>query len=134
MNYKKIISAVLTLVFVVSLTACGGPSYKDGTYEGEHNNNGNVATVKITLKEGVITECSAEFRDKTGEIKGENYGKDRDKASYEKAQIAAKNMVKYPEKLVEVGSLEGLEAISGATISYKEFKAAVEDALLKSEQ
>ncbi len=130
---RKLISMALAFTFILSLTACGAPSYKDGTYQGQYESNNKTTKVEITLKEGAITACQAEFLDEEGNQKDENYGKDSGEANYEKAQIAVKGMVQYPEKLLEAGSLEGLEAVSGATVSYKEFKLAVEDALSKAE-
>ncbi len=130
---KKILSITLAFAFILSLTACGAPSYKDGSYEGEYKSDKTTTKVSITVKENVITDCSAEYLDEKGNPKDENYGKDSGDANYEKAQIALKGMVQYPEKLVEAGNLETLEAVSGATVSYKEFKSAVEDALSKAE-
>ncbi len=130
---KKLLSMALVFTVVLSLTACGAPSYQDGTYEGEYSSDKNTTKVSITIKENKITACQAEFLDQKGNQKDENYGKDSGEANYEKAQIALEGMVQYPDKLVETGTLETLEAVSGATVSYKEFKSAVEDALLKAE-
>ncbi len=130
---KKLLSGILALSFVLSLTACGAPSYKDGSYEGEYSSDKNTTKVSITLKENQIIDCSAEFLDQKGNPKDENYGKDSGEVNYEKAQIALQGMTQYSDKLVEAGTLETLEAVSGATVSYKEFKSAVEDALSKAE-
>ncbi len=130
---KKLLSGILALGLGLSLTACGAPSYNDGTYTGEYKSDKSTTKVEITLKENVITDCKAEFLDEKGNVKDEHYGEDSGEANYEKAQIALEGMVQYADKLKEVGNLEGLEAISGATVSYKEFKSAVEDALSKGE-
>ncbi len=132
---KKIVLALFTLVVVISFASCGEPSYKDGSYEGESisSSNKHITKVNITLKDGVITECSAEFLDQNEKAKDEHYGEDMGEANFVKAQTAVKGMVQYPDKMVEAGKLEMLEAVSGATISYKEFKNAVTDALSKAE-
>ncbi len=132
---KKIFAMLLAFAMLISLSACGGPTYKDGTYEGQSisSSNKHITNVTITLKEGVITECSAEFLDQNGKEKDEHYGEEMGEANFAKAQIAQKGMHQYAEKMVEAGKVEMLEAVSGATISYKEFKNAVADAMSKAE-
>lgn len=139
-----IAACVCGLVACCGLTACGGGgdvSYKDGTYTGqstvfidEDEGNGNgygVAT--ITIKDGAIASCEFLTYEEDGTLKDKDYGKTNGKVTnqdfYNKAQKAVAGSKEYAEKLVEAGSLAGVECISGATISYGEFQEAVEIAL-----
>jgi major membrane immunogen (membrane-anchored lipoprotein) len=66
-------------------------------------------------------------------VKDENYGKISGEISnqsfYENAQLAVRAMEQYARDLSRTGNLKDLEAISGATIAYDQFREAVEEAL-----
>lgn len=136
--------AVGALVMTFGLAACGGGSakYKDGTYTGkssvwedEDEGNGNgygVAT--ITIKDGVIVGCEFNTYEPDGTLKeGKEYGMVNGKVGnqdyYNKAQKALAANTMYAESLVEKGSADLVDQVSGATISYGEFKEAVQAAL-----
>ena len=76
-----------------------------------------------------IINAAAEVKDGKGEIKGEDYGKEAGDEKYQKAQLAVQGFSQYADKLVEVQDPEQVDAISGATVSNKEFKEAVWNAL-----
>ena len=140
--------AVFLAAGVLSLTACGGSAnYKDGTYEGksdvfEYDNedgsdDGNgYGVVNITVKDNKITECTFETYETDGTKKGEDYGKKSgsvaNKDFYNKAQKAVAACDEYANMLVANGSLDGIDAISGATKNYEQFTDAVEKALKKA--
>ena len=68
---------------------------------------------------------SSEYGKKSGEVANQDY--------YNKAQKAVAACEEYANNLVANGSLDGIDAISGATINYEEFCEAVEDALSQAE-
>lgn len=133
----------------MALTGCGGSkSYADGTYTGqsdvyinedEESEEGNgYGVVELTISGGVITECTYQTYTEDGVLKDENYGMEGGKIAnkdyFSKAQKAVAACDKYAAALVEAGSLDGVDAISGATINYDEFNQAVKIALESAEQ
>ena len=147
---RKIAAFLLTGACVFGLTACGGSknaSYKDGTYtarsemyeneDGSEDGNG-YGEVTVTIKDGVITGCTFVTYELDGTQKGEDYGKEggsiANKDYYNKAQKAVAACDEYADMLVANGSLDGIDAISGATINYNEFCEAVENALKEAEE
>ena len=141
---KKIIliaAAALALSFVFSLTACGGEkkasSYADGTYKGrsaDHNddadgNGAGYGEVEIEIKDSQVVSCTFKTYELDGTLKDENYGADLSKENRLRAQKAVQSAEKYASKLVEAGKLDGVDSISGATITYNEFIEAVNNAL-----
>ena len=139
---KRIAELLMLGLLVIVLAACGGSaSYKDGTYtgqsamyEGEDDGSGSgYGVVNLTLKDNKITACEYNTYELDGTLKDENYGKkDGEVANqdfYNRAQRARLACPKYAEQLVATGDLKKVDGISGATISYNEFKEAVTDAL-----
>ena len=146
---KRIIACVLlALMFALALAGCGGKaSYKDGTYTAqssvfvaednsdEESGNG-YGVVTITIKDNVITDCKFEMYMEDGTLKDEDYGKKNGEIAnegfYKMAQNAVAAGQSYAQMLKESGSLKGVDAISGATISYGQFTEAVEEALAQA--
>lgn len=148
---KKRTGAMLGLaVFAaLALSACGGgksASYADGTYEGkselfinddpdaEDEEAGNgYGVVQITVKDNQIVDCTFKTYDPDGNLKDENYGMKSGSVAnrdyYNKAQKAVAACDEYASELAQSGSLDGIDAISGATINFNEFTEAVENAL-----
>lgn len=138
---------LLLLALSLLLTACakkpddaradgsGSDAYKDGTYHGESQADewGGKVTTDITIKDGKIVEANLKNLLADGSEKDENYGKAKEGATnqglYKIAQEAVKNSKEYPKLLVEKGKIEDVEAISGATVTFKSFTEAVNDAL-----
>ena len=125
-----------------ALTGCGGSkSYKDGTYEGkssvyegeEDGSGAGYGVATVTISGGKITGCEFKTYEPDGTLKGPDYGKQDGEIAnqdfYNKAQRAVQASTKYGEQLAEVGNLADVDAISGASISFKEFNEAVNDAL-----
>jgi len=130
------------------LAGCGGSvSYKDGTYEarsaeyinedGSEEGNG-YGVVTVTIKDGAITDCTFRTYELDGTEKGEDYGMKSgsiaNKDFYNKAQKAVGACEKYAEQLVLAGKVDGVDAISGATINYRQFVEAADAALAQAEQ
>jgi major membrane immunogen (membrane-anchored lipoprotein) len=128
---------VLTAMLMTAmlLAGCGKKEYRDGTYTGKSgpDDDGAFGEATLTVAEGKISACVFVTRQKDGSVKDENYGKINGEISnqsyYEKAQLAVEAMKKYAADLGRAGSLDGVEAVSGATISYNQFTEAVEEAL-----
>ncbi len=148
---KKLVSFMMALTLAGSLlTGCGSSAtYKDGTYTGKseiHENqddDGNDAgngygVVEITIKDGKITDCTYQTFEPDGTLKDENYGKKQGNVAnrdyYNKAQKALAACDEYAKQLVENGQLDGIDAISGATINYDEFVEAVDNALSQAQE
>lgn len=137
---RGFISTVFTLAFtLLLLTGCKDGArdiaYKDGAYIGKSSKDdlGAYGEAAITIDGNRITDCKYVTWQKDGTIKDVNYGKVNGEISnqefYDKAQLAVKAMKQYAEKLVEAQKLEDVDAITGATISYNQFREAVDNAL-----
>jgi major membrane immunogen (membrane-anchored lipoprotein) len=132
------------------LTGCGGVSYKDGTYtarsaeyisdtdlEEESEANG-YGEVEITISGGKITDCKFSTYQLDGTPKDEDYGKKdgevKNRDFYNKAQRARAACDNYASQLTAKGAVDKVDAISGATINYNEFKEAASAALKQAEE
>ena len=142
---RTVISIVFILVFIpLLLSGCkssdGNVAYKDGTYVGKssEDDQGAYGEATITVKDARITDCKYVTREKNGTIKDENYGKVNGEISnrdyYDKAQHAVAAMEQYAQKFVKVQKPEDVDAISGATIAFNQFKEAVNNALEKAKK
>jgi len=149
LNLSVLSFAVLSFTGSILLTGCGkgAVTYKDGTYEGKSevhesedgSDNGNgYGVVNITIESGKITECTYKTYETDGTPKDEDYGKENgriaNKDYYNKAQKANAACSEYASMLVANGGLDGIDAISGATINYDEFVEAVDNALREAEE
>lgn len=148
MKHTKLISIILLVVafvMIMALSACGGgnsipENMEDGTYTGrssdypedEDGNGAGYGQVEVTVKDNKIVDCTFNMYELDGTLKDETYGADMSKENRLKAQKAVQSTSKYAAALVSAGSLDGVDAISGATISYNEFLEAVADALSKA--
>ena len=146
---KWISAAALGILGALLLSGCNA-NYADGTYtaqssvyEGIEDEDGDeggdgYGVVTITVKDNVVVDCEfttymtdgtvkdAEYGKKDGEIANQDY--------YNKAQRAVQASQNYAEQLAAKGDLKQVDAISGATISYDEFKEAVRLALKQAKQ
>ncbi len=142
---KKFLLFFGMLCFSVCVfTGCGSKNYADGTYTGQSSvyesddSNGNgYGVVTLTIKDNTITECTYETYEPDGTLKDSDYGmQDGEIANrdyYNKAQKAIAACEKYANQLVETNDVSEVDAITGATINYNNFKEAVKDALSKAE-
>ena len=143
----RITALMLALVMSLVLAACGGgasssaaSSYADGTYSGrssdfdedESGNGSGYGEVEIEIKDNQIVGCTFTMYELDGTVKDDTYGADLSQENRLKAQKAVQSADKYAAALVEAGSTDGVDAITGATISYNEFVEAVNDALSKA--
>lgn len=142
---KSICLAALCMImtaFILAGCGSGNETYKDGTYTGKSSvyenedgsDDGNgYGVVTITIEGGIISDCTYKTYETDGTLKDEDYGKEdgriANKDYYNKAQKANAACAEYANMLVANGRLDGIDAISGATINYNEFEEAVIDAL-----
>ena len=141
----------LCLCLCMALSACGKKetkpvTYKDGTYtgqsevyEGDEEGNGDgYGVVTLTIAGGKITSCQFVTYETDGTLKDEEYGKAggqiANKDYYNKAQKAVAACPVYAAQLVETGTLDSVDGISGATYNYQEFKDAVRAALAQAQE
>jgi major membrane immunogen (membrane-anchored lipoprotein) len=131
------ICAALSLA-VAAICGCGGPSVKDledGVYTGVsgEDDDGAYGEVTITIKDGAVESCEFVTWQSDGSAKGEDYGKVNGEISnqefYDKAPLAVKALRQYADDFVETQDVAGIDAVSGATVSYGQFRDAVGDAL-----
>ena len=147
---NKIINKLYIMIMLfgvsVGICACGKSSetvnYTDGTYTGRSSDyqadesgvGAGYGQVEIEIKDNKIISCTFAMYELDGTVKDENYGSEYSKENRLKAQKAVQSAGKYAAGLVEKGSVDKVDAISGATISYNEFTEAVNDALSKAKK
>ncbi len=128
MKKQLLIFAIITTLILTM--SCTSKELKDGTFVGEVKGEGSSKTVvELVIKDKKIVACVLESYDKEGKIKGRDYGSDSGEANYALAQKAVQGMQKYPEMLIKTQNVDDIEAVSGATISYKQFKEAAKEAI-----
>ena len=147
---KTILLALAVALTALLLTACGGggpKEYVDGTYTAqsemytaeEEGEGDGYGVVTLTISGGKITGCEFITYQPDGTVKDEEYdkavnGEVGNPDFYNKAQKAVKAAPVYAEQLVETGSLDQVDAISGATYNDQQFKDAVDTALQQAEK
>ena len=129
------------IIFVVALAAVaaagffllrGPAALKDGTYEASASGAFGDTNVTLTIREGRIADCKLTAIDKEGRVKDEHYGEGSGEANHRLAQIALQGMTQYPGMLLEAQDPDKLDAVSGATVTFREFQAAAKEALEKA--
>ena len=101
---------------------------KDGIYTVESSLDPQLGKSVLTLTIRDKKIISADFAgfDISGRRKDDNYGEfAATVADYQKAQVAVDAMKIYSAQLVETQDLNAVDAISGATVSYKQFVETV---------
>jgi major membrane immunogen (membrane-anchored lipoprotein) len=137
------ICALLAAIVLASvLSGCGGSdaaeSYTDGVYTGvsSEDDMGAYGEVSIMIEGGAVAACTFVTWQKDGTVKGEDYGKVNGEISnqdyYDKAQLAVRAMKQYADAFAELGDVNEVDAVSGATNSHGQFLEAVADALDKA--
>lgn len=141
---NKVVKSALTVSMALGLAfaglACGSGAgkavaYKDGSYTGTFTSEGkhpSTFDVNLTIKEGKITEVTATEKGEDGKIKDEHYGEGGTPETYKMAQDSVAGFKQYPAMLIEKQDVDAMDAVTGATNSFKGFKAAVQDALSKA--
>ena len=143
-NSKIAVAGLLITAALTVLTGCKSRSLADGVYEGKSSvyegegGGAGYGVATVTISGGVITDCVYLTYEPDGTLKDEEYGKQSGEIAnpdfYNKAQRAVMASTKYGEDLVKVQDAKAVDAITGATISYNEFKEAVADALRQAKK
>lgn len=104
---------------------------KDGTYTGKSSEDdyGGHMEVTITVADGKISDTVVKNLQKDGTEKGEDYGKEAGEEGHKAAQMTLEASQGYGKELTEKGSVEKVEAVSGATQSYNQFVEAANDGI-----
>lgn len=104
---------------------------KEGTYTGKSSEDdfGGHMEVTITVADGKITDIEVKNLQKDGSEKGEDYGKEAGEEGHKTAQMTLEASQTYGQELTEKGSVEEVEAVTGATQSYNQFVEAANDAI-----
>jgi len=145
---KKAKAIIFGCILIGFMAGCGeAKTYKDGVYQGQssvyQNDDGSddgngYGVVNITISGGKIIDCTYETFDIDGTKKDSEYGKEggaiANKDYYNKAQKAVAACDEYANMLVANGMIDGIDAISGATINYNEFVEAVDNALKSAQE
>lgn len=133
---------ILTLTWAL-LAGCGDAAdatYQDGIFVGRSNSDelGAYGEATLTIADHKIVDATYVTWQSDGTLKDEEYGKAQGEIVYQdyydKAQHAVAAMKLYAQQLVEAQSLQEVDAISGATISYQQFVEAVEAALAQARE
>lgn len=91
------------------------------TATSQADDQGSSATLSVTWEGDKI--IGVQWNEYTGgEPKDENYGKDLGEELYKSAQDALKGSATYPEQLLDKQDIDQVDAVSGATNSYDNFK------------
>ena len=104
---------------------------KEGTYTGKSSEDdfGGHMEVTITVADGKISNTEVKNLQKYGSEKGEDYGKEAGEEGHKTAQMTLEASQIYGQELTEKGSVEEVEAVTGATQSYNQFVEAANDAI-----
>jgi major membrane immunogen (membrane-anchored lipoprotein) len=129
---KKLTVSVLICVLLL-LPACG-KAFRNGSYEGRSTDDsrGAYGIVSVKVEGGKIASADFVQYNADGTVKGEKYGEEAGEDNYKLAQKALEQSKKYPEQLIKTQDVEQVDAVSGATTSWKQFQEAARDALAKA--
>ena len=115
----------------------GSPSayanLNDGTFTGQSRTHeagvdgDGYGIIAITVEDGKIVDAQFQAFLPDGTPKDKNYGKDG--AYYGVAQKVVSTGDEYAKALVEAGTIDGVDAVSGATFLYDQFVEATEAAV-----
>lgn len=103
--------------------------YRDGVYSGSASGAFGETKVTLTIADGRIAKCDMEALDDDGNVKDAHYGEGSSEANFRMAQTALQGIGEYPKKLIESQNVDGIDAVSGATVSLLDFRNAVKQAL-----
>lgn len=145
---RKSDATVLLAVAVGSMlfTGCSASStpiseLPDGQYTGqsEPETDGSYGIVDFTISGGKVSDVSFIIKDKDGTPHDENYGlgsdgKPADVTFYQRAQNAIEAEKAYMQQLKETSNQNEVEAIAGASVSYRVFLGAIRDAVQQAQQ
>lgn len=136
MNINTITKAILAICAAV-LIACGAwPTLRDGSYSGTsrsiYTDEPYYGITSVKIEHGRITQVKFEVRDSAKHVPFdggyEKYFAGND-LYVNQCRNDWKGILSYPDSLLKHQSLEGVDAISGATWSCNLFKASAQIAI-----
>ena len=111
-------------------------SLPDGQYSGKSavESDGSYGVIEFDVSAGQVTKAHFTAYDADGTPHDENYGlgadgKPHDATFYQRAQNAIAAEKKYVEQFAEVSDHTAVDSIAGASVSYRMFQSAVENAI-----
>ena len=130
---KKTMALILACVLALALVACGGSSYKDGTYTAQASaaNHGWTDTLSVTYKDGKVTAATYDAFADDGSLKSETTAETYPMDPHPTVWIPQLN-----ENILAAGKSDSVEAVAGATNSSNSAKllmAAIEKAAQKGD-
>ncbi|MDR2358134.1 MAG: FMN-binding protein [Oscillospiraceae bacterium] len=132
---RAFVAAALCLSITTALAGCGLGGYKDGVYTGTSGKDeyGAYGEITITVENKKVSDCKYVTWQADGTIKDENYGKENgvitNSELYAQAQLAVEAMKSYADQFISKGKLASVDAVSGATVAYEQFREAADNAL-----
>ena len=144
---KKICAAFLLLTLTFGTVGCGNDeppakeekatvmpdlnTLNDGVYTAKSSTHTLLghSEITLTIKDHRITDVQFAGYTIDGRLKEADYGDDKDSTLQKKAKIAVKAMQSYAEQLKEKQSLDEVDAVTGATVSYEQFMESAQIAL-----
>ena len=122
---------ILVLTMVVGCTS-NDANYEDGTYdaEGEPDERGWRGVVQVVVEDGKITSVDYDEVNEANELKSEDeeYAETMKGASGISPAEAYEQM---ENALIKRQDVDQIDAVSGATSSFEQFKSLVKEALNK---
>lgn len=134
--------ALTGVIGTIVLSGCGGGTspaantLPDGDYSGqtEAESDGSYGVVNFTVSSGAVSAAGFVVYDADGTAHDENYGlgsdgTPADEQFYQRAQNAIAAEKNYVSEFEETGDQEQVESVAGASLSYRLFRAAIDDAI-----
>lgn len=121
--------AALVVAGIAGFMSLRPVAYRDGVYSGSASGAFGETKVTLTIADGRIAKCDLEALDNDGNVKDAHYGEGSSEANFRMAQTALQGIGEYPKKLIESQNVDGIDAVSGATVSLLDFRSAVKQAL-----
>ncbi|MBO6070015.1 MAG: FMN-binding protein [Succinivibrionaceae bacterium] len=142
---KKYLSASLVLLAAAfSVQGCereyDSKHFIPGVYETESSRDSTIgySTARVTIKNRRITAIEYHSYTPDGKLKDAEYGKKdgviTDQERYRKAQHALAAAGHYVKQMLEVQNLAMVDGVTGASVTYDQFKEAVGKALEQAER
>ncbi len=128
--------SVAVLGGCTSYSAASASEYPDGEYFGtsKPDRDGASGEIRFTLEGGKVVQASFMIVDADGTIRDENYGKGAggeivDEEFYRLGQNALAAEAEYVTQFEETSDQHEVDAIAGASLSYRHFMSAIDNAL-----
>lgn len=127
------------IIGTLILSGCGGGSQAsqpasalpDGDCSGrtEAEKDGSYGIVKFSVADGSVSKASFVIYDADGTPHDETYGQGGNQEFFQRAQNAVAAEKQYVSEFVESGDQTQVESQAGASLSYRLFRAAIDNAI-----